>query len=261
MKRLLQIEWIKLWNYRTFKVITGVYVLLILLLFLSFNELTIGPFEVFSRESFKFPYVWQNVAFLSRFLNLYLAIAVVFVVTNEFSYRTLRQNIIDGLTRRQVVLAKFWIVLLMAIFATVVITVVAIILGLLNSATLTMPVITERLDFVVGFFVNAFGLFSLAALMGYLFRRNGLTILIFLPYVMFVENILRNILDAPFVKYFPVKTYTNLIQFPHVQFTEEAAESMGFLQTSVPVENLFIGLAYAILFHVLAYQFIKSRDL
>lgn len=261
MKRLLQIELLKLVYYRTFVVITGVYILLIALMFISFNGLTVGPFEILSRESFKFPYVWQNVAFLAKFLNLYLAIAVVFIVTNEFSYRTIRQNIIDGLTRKQVVLSKFWVVLLMAVGATVVMVIIAVILGILNSRVMTLSIVMQRTDFIAGFFVHAFGTFSLAALMGYLFRRNGLTILVFLPYVMFVENIIRNLLDGPYVKYFPVKTLTDLIYVPYTNLPQEGSEALGFNQTSVPVENLVIGLAYALCFHWLAYLFLKNRDL
>lgn len=261
MKRLLQIEFLKLGYYRTFQVIVGVYVLLTALMFLSFNGFTVGPFELLSHESFKFPYVWQNVAFLSKFLNLYLAIAVVFVVTNEFSYRTLRQNIIDGLTRKQVVLSKFWVTLLLAVGATLTMVLVSVVLGLVNSRVITWSVIAQRIDFVPGFFVHAFGIFSLAALLGYLFRRNGLTILVFLPYVMFVENIIRNLIDAPFVKYFPVKTFTDLIYVPYTSLPQGGAEEFGFMQDSVPVENLVIGIAYALLFHWLAYLFLKNRDL
>jgi len=261
MRRLLEIEFLKLGYYRTFQVIVGLYGLLIVLMFLSFNELTVGPFQVLSKESFKFPYVWQNVAFLSKFLNLYLAIAVVFIITNEFSYRTVRQNIIDGLTRKQVVLSKFWVILLLALGATLTMGLVSVVLGIADSRVITWSLFTQRIDFVAGFFVHAFGIFSLAALLAYLFRKNGLTILVFLPYVMFVESIIRNLIDAPFVKYFPVKTFTDLIYVPYTNLPKEGAESFGLSQNAVPVENLVIGLAYALAFHLLAYLYLKNRDL
>ncbi|MFK5098226.1 hypothetical protein, partial [Klebsiella pneumoniae] len=55
---------------------------------------------------FVFPEVWQTVAYFSSFFVLLPSILVIMLVTNEYTYKTHRQNIIDGWSRNEFLLSK-----------------------------------------------------------------------------------------------------------------------------------------------------------
>lgn len=258
MRNLLYIEWIKYSRYRTMNVILGGYVLLLSLIFVSFTELSFGPFELFSKEAFRFPYVWQNVAFLSKFLNLYLCIAVIFMVSNEFSYRTIRQQVIDGLSRKQIILSKSYVVLLLSLASTLMVFVIGVIMGMINSNVVSFSLFTDRLDFVVAHFIHAFTLMSLAMLFSFLLKRNGLTVILFLTYAVFGEAIIRNTLPGDFTLYFPVKILTNLNEYPSIEAFENELQ-LG--KDHVPVLNALIGLGYGLIFQWASYWKVLKSDL
>ena len=107
MLHLLQIDLKKLTSYRTFWVVCGLY-------FFTLGTTTASGMEFlkwlvsmgasFGTEInitripfYHFPDVWQNITFVSGFFKAILAFMVVISITNEFTYRTVRQNIIDGL--------------------------------------------------------------------------------------------------------------------------------------------------------------------
>lgn len=258
MFKLLTLEWLKYSRYRTMNVILGGYVLLLSLIFISFTELSFGPFELFSREAFRFPYVWQNVAFLAKFLNLYLCIAIIFMVSNEYSYRTIRQQIIDGLSRREVVLAKVLTIVVLSVCSTILVIVIGTIMGLMNSNVVTSKLFIDRLDFVVAHFVHAFTLMSLAMLFTFLLKRNGLTVLLFLTYAVFGEAIIRNTIPGDFTLYFPIKILTNLNEYPSIAAFENELQ-LG--NDHVPILNALAGIGYGILFQLATYWRLLKTDL
>lgn len=257
MMKLLRIEAIKLANYKIFLIFASLYLVFILGTFLSFNEFDILFFKVFSKEVFKFPYSWYNVTFLSKFFNLYLGIGVILIITNEYSYRTSRQNIIDGLSRNQFVYSKFMIILLLTIAATVLIGLVSLFLGLKNSTVLNSSVIFDKIEYLAGFFVHTLTMLSFAGLVAFLLRKMGLAIMVFLPYAIFVESIIRNMLPFEAVKYFPMKVINSIAQFPYLDSIESRAD---LVSESMPWENLAIGLGYAVLFFYLSTLLVKKRD-
>jgi ABC-2 type transport system permease protein len=258
MFKLLKIEFRKYRHYKTFLVIAGLYFVFVLGTFISFSELSFGPFKVFSKEVFKFPYVWYNVAFLAKFFNIYLSLIVIFIVTNEYSFRTIRQNVIDGFSKAQVVYSKFLMVLLFSVVSTVLVALISLIMGFLNSDTINASFIFMHSPFLIGFFVHAITLMSLAALIGFLLKKNGLAILIYLPYVIFLESIIRNIIGYDFVKYFPVKVVNSIMQYPYIDLLED---KFDLATESLPWISVFVGLAYTLLFFYLSLILIKKRDL
>lgn len=258
MRRLLAIEWLKISKYRTMVWLLGGYVALLVLIFASFSEITIGPFELFSSASFKFPYTWQNVSYLGKFLNFYLCIAIIFMVTNEYSYRTVRQHVIDGLSRSEVVLSKIGVIAIMSLVSTLLLAVVGFILGFRHSTVVSFTLVTDRIDFLVAHFIHLFTLLSLAMLLAFLLKKNGLTVILFLTYVVFGEAIIRNLLPGDFTQYFPVKTLTNLNLYPSI---EAIQKEFNFGSTSVPVINIVLGLAYGFLFQLASFLKIRSADL
>ena len=67
---------------------------------------------------FAFPDVWQTVSWNSTMLFIIPAILIITLTTNEFVYKTHRQNIIDGWSRKQFISVKLVEVLLLSVFTT-----------------------------------------------------------------------------------------------------------------------------------------------
>ena len=58
---------------------------------------------------FNFPTVWDYLGYAGNWLVFFfLGLISVFIVVNEVSYKTFRQNVITGLTRRKYFLAKVY---------------------------------------------------------------------------------------------------------------------------------------------------------
>ena len=258
MKKLLLIEWLTYSRYRTMQVILGLYIAFTIGVIISFDSISIGPFELFTKEAFRFPYVWQNVGFLVKILNLYLGIAVVLMVSNEFSYNTLKQHIIDGLSRTQVVLAKSLTVFLLSLFSTLLLIVIGAFLGVTNSQVITIIAVLERTDFIVAHFMHVWGVLSMAMMMAFLVERNGLAVILFVSYAVFGEAIIRAVIDLEWVQYFPMRNFTMLNLYPYV---EVIPEGFGVIPDRVDPIRILLSIAYVALFHYVAWRKVRSADL
>jgi len=109
MLHLLKIELKKMTSYRTFWVVCGLYFITIGfstasgMEFLKWLASFIDGFgenlNIDRIPLYHFPDVWLNLVWWSGLFKVLLGIMVVISITNEYSYRTVRQNIIDGLSR------------------------------------------------------------------------------------------------------------------------------------------------------------------
>lgn len=136
MKRLLQIELIKLWNNRASKtLIYGYFILLTGIALIAAIKFDIGPikFHLAEQGIFNFPYIWHFNTFVAALLKIFLAIIIVSMMSNEYTYKTIKQNLIDGLSKKEFIASKFLTVVLFSIVSTVFVAVISLILGSIYS--------------------------------------------------------------------------------------------------------------------------------
>src|SRR5215469_2405622 len=105
MFKTLLVEWLKLRRYRTFWILMAMTLLSIpgltyLLFDLMKNSFPKGAGKAILGSPFAFPDVWQTVSWNSTLLFILPAILLITLTTNEFTYKTHRQNIIDGWSRQ-----------------------------------------------------------------------------------------------------------------------------------------------------------------
>ena len=102
MLHLLRLEWKKLKPYRLFQVLVLLYIALLPLGFLIGKNIDL-PDETGGTISFyTFPKVWDALAYAGNWMSFFfLGFLGVLLVTNEFSYKTLRQNLITGMSRKE----------------------------------------------------------------------------------------------------------------------------------------------------------------
>ncbi|MBP8248491.1 MAG: ABC transporter permease, partial [Chitinophagales bacterium] len=134
MIRLLKIELLKLVPYRTFKILFAIYLLLMTLVLLVGKNLGgSGDEGLTSANVLGFPNIWNYYTLYACYFNIILAILVIFVTCNEFTYRTLRQNIIDGLTRQEAVIGKITLIVLLSIITTIILIISGLVAGNIYS--------------------------------------------------------------------------------------------------------------------------------
>ena len=124
MTTLLKIEFRKNLSYPTFWALIGFYLIFLLLAVYSlqgmdFQTQTEEGMQDISLGYYAFPMVWQTVSYIAGYMGLFLAILVIINITNEFSFRTLRQSVINGQSRMEFLLSKLFLVLIISVIAAV----------------------------------------------------------------------------------------------------------------------------------------------
>ncbi|MGK4569055.1 ABC transporter permease [Flavobacterium sp. 3HN19-14] len=176
MKRLLAIELQKIWKNKASRVLTITYFVLIALLALvsSFDFNIVGiKFRLADIGLFNFPFIWHALTYTAAVLKLFLAIVIVSMISNEYSYGTLKQNLIDGMSKKEFLLSKFLTAGLFAIISTVFIFAVIMILGLSFSSYNEASIIFKDGDYLLAFFVKLLGFFSFCLFLGILVKRSA----------------------------------------------------------------------------------------
>ena len=121
MYRLLNIEFQKLMHSRASKVLIITYfVLLTSIALIAAIKFDIGPIKFHLAEMgiFNFPYIWHFNSYFAAIFKLFLAIVIVSMMANEYSNKTLKQNLIDGLSKKEFILSKFYTVIVFSIVST-----------------------------------------------------------------------------------------------------------------------------------------------
>ncbi|MBT8259293.1 MAG: ABC transporter permease, partial [Bacteroidia bacterium] len=122
MIRLLKLELQKLLLNRWSKVLIFVSFVLpffvILLSSLKINFFGIFTLELGELGIFNFPIVWHLTTFFAAQFKFFFAIVVVSMIGNEYSNRTLKQNLIDGLSKKEFILSKFYTIVFFSLVST-----------------------------------------------------------------------------------------------------------------------------------------------
>ncbi|MCZ4318569.1 ABC transporter permease [Aequorivita viscosa] len=278
MLRLLNIELQKLRYNRAAKVISIVYFILITFIALiSSIEFNFGDFHfrVADQGIFNFPYIWHFNTYMAAILKLFLAIVIVSMMSNEYSYRTLKQNLIDGLSKREFVLSKFLTVLLFAGISTVFIFLVSLILGLSFSDYNEIGIIFSDLEYIGAYFIKLVAFFSFCLFLGVFVKRSAFA-LGFLIVWQVIELLLYGLMKWQLFKdteiadkisfFFPLNAMANLIKEPlsRLGAIQSAANQLGEnfnKDYGVSWLNLLIVMVWTALFIYWSYAILKKRDL
>ena len=264
---LLKIDLKKLRNYRTFWIVCGLYFLTLGFAAASgmeFLKWLAGTFEDFGQELnisriplYHFPDVWMNLVWFSGLLKVVLAIMVVISITNEYTYRTLRQNVIDGLSRSEFLLSKVLTNVLLSLMSVATIFVIGLITGLIYSQSITVEKILTDLEFFPAYFLEIFFFLSYALMLGILIQRSGLTIILLLLSQMIEAIITANIDDyvPELIKFFPMRSIWNLIDFPLPRYAFQE------IRDYVPFVGTLIVVGWTIIFNYISYWKLKRADI
>lgn len=198
MSSLLKAEWLKLKKYWAFWTMIGIVSLTYPgINYMMYSEAykdqlddkRMGPILRMIPNPFTFPEVWHTVAFISSFFLFLPAIVVIMFITNEYTYKTHRQNVIDGWSRQQFLVAKMLDVFLVSLVVTILYAAVAFILGNINSAGAAVNVWANT-KYIGLFFMQTFSQLSIAFLIAFLVRKAFIALGIFVFYFFPLEPLL-----------------------------------------------------------------------
>lgn len=267
MLQLLKIDLKKLTSYRTFWIICGLYFFTLLTTTASgmeFLKWLARTFEDFGQSIninriplYHFPDVWQNLAWASGLLKIMIGIMVLISITNEYSYRTIRQNIIDGLSRKEFLLSKIYTNALLSVLSMVLVFLVALVTGLIYSSRLDMSYMFEGVEFYPAYFLEVFAFLSFALMLGIFVQRSGLSIILLLNSYLIELIIKENIDDyVPWmIKFFPLESIMNLVPMPFARYAFQQ------IQDYVSLEAVGIALVWTFLFNYFSYLRLKKADI
>jgi ABC-type transport system involved in multi-copper enzyme maturation permease subunit len=278
MKRLLAIELQKIWKNKASKILTlSYFVILSFIALIASIKFDIGNFKLHFAEMgiFNFPYIWHFNTYIASNLKLFLAIVIVSMMANEYSYGTLKQNLIDGMSKKEFVLSKFLAVLLFAFISTAFIFVMSLILGYSFSSYTEIGIVFSELEYLLAYFVKLLGFFSFCLFLGILIKRSAFA-LGFLFIWFIVEKISygifkfeifdRSPMVDKFYAFMPLESMSNLIiePFSRLSIIKNIQSAVG--ENSVKVydvqfSSILIVLAWTAIFIYLSYIIIKKRDL
>jgi ABC-type transport system involved in multi-copper enzyme maturation permease subunit len=274
MKRLFLIEFHKLKHNKSAKILSILYFVLFsaIALFASirFNFGAID-FRFADQGIFNFPYIWHFNTYVVAFLKIFLAIVIVSMMSSEYTNRTLKQNLIDGLSKKEFILSKFLNVLLYAVASTVLVFVVSLILGLIFSDFDEASIIFSDLEYVFAYFVKLLGFFSLCMFLGIFVKRSAFA-LGFLFLIWVIEGIVYLVITfqvevlKPLIQFMPLTSMSNLIKEPvtRLSIVKSTAQSVNpeFVKDyDVSLLSVVIVLAWTFIFVYCSFLILKKRDL
>jgi ABC-2 type transport system permease protein len=255
MQNILRTEWLKIKKYPAFWWVMGITALT----YPGINYIFHGVYVNITQDNnkkgeilkalignpFSFPEAWHTVAYFSSIFVFIPAIVVIMLITNEYTYKTNRQNIIDGWSRKEFMFAKMIDVFILTIIVTLLFSTVAFIMGATNTEDATAN--HWNMVYYIGLFaLQTFSQLSLAFMVGFLLRKSFIALAVFSFYFIILEPIAVNVLKYKYKsgigEYFPLEISQKLLPKPaFIGRLDEAA-----YQTSLDAVKYHVGYTLAL---------------
>jgi len=274
MVRLLQLELQKLLLNRASKVL--IFISFILPFFvIILSSLRINFFGFFVLELghyglFNFPIVWHITTFFASQFKFFFAIVVVSMIGNEYSNKTIKQNLIDGLSKKEFILSKFYTIVFFSAVATLLIFIICLCIGLYYSSINELSLIFRDTEYLLAYFVKLIGFFSLCLFLGMLVKRSAFA-LAFLFVLYITEWIIYGIMvwrlnesTADSIQnFFPLKSMYKLIDqpFQRIAISKMPNGQNMMYDFAVHWYEIVIVLFWTAIFIFFSYKLLKKRDL
>jgi ABC-2 type transport system permease protein len=270
VRKIIELEYYKFRHYKPFLVILGLYVFCFVLSGFSIKSLLDWFLEKQKDDDilkhfigtgiplFDFTDIWQNLGWLATIFKWIPAFVVIISVTLEYSQKTIKQNIIDGLSKKEFLFSKIGLVATLSLGSALLLFFLGLFLGLLYSPVKGLPYIFENIEFVAAYGVEVFAFLCLALFAAFWIQRSGVTIILFLLYTACIEPITTAILHWHYkweVWYFPIEAINLIIRVPFQKY------ALSYVYDQVEWRDIVVSLGWAGIFLLLSYWLLKKRDL
>ena len=278
--RLLKIELFKIWHNKTSRfLILAYFLLLFSIAILSTIKIEIGPIQFYLAEQgiFNFPYIWHFNTFVIALFKLFFAVVIVAMIGNEYSYRTLKQNLIDGMTKKDFLKSKLYAILAFVACSTFLVLSISLLLGGLYSDYNELAIVFSEMDYLLAYALKLFGFFTFCLFLALLVKRAAFA-LGFLALWQVAEGIayglmrwkLSDLIPAlsaeQVIQFFPLQALGNLIPEPFTRLSaiQNIANQLGEglnRDYNISIFSLLIVFSWSLIFIWASYKLLKKRDL
>lgn len=275
MRRLLEIECYKIrYHGASLRLLASYYLLIPMLILLTTMEIRFGGLSstVGGLGVFEFPFIWHFGTYISLYLKFILVIVVISTVTGEYSNLTLKQNLIDGLSKKEFLFSKVYMAVVLALVSVVIAFFTFFYIGWKNSSELDWALVFSELDYFLGYFIRLVGFLMFGIFTAVLLRRSALA-LGFIAIWWIIEGILRVSLTkvlgttgGDIASLLPLQTMGRVVDqpFQRIQLVQNASEQLGqkidFIHGVhyIPMLQTVIWIG---IFIYLSHQILRRRDL
>ena len=199
----------------------------------------------------QFPDVWQNLTYIAGYLKIILALILISSVSNEFTHSTLRQNIIDGMSRKEWIFSKIGLAKILALYSTLLVMGLCLYFGFSNGNALDF----SGFIFIPAYFLELLTYFIYALFLTLLLKKTGISLILLLVYDVILEPILSWSMPEGLRALLPMNVIDNMNKFPFIKYV-----NMDVSQT-ISYDLILMAAAYGIAFTFFAYLVLKNKDL
>ena len=272
MKNILKLEFIKTFGYPGFRTIVILHAVLFLLVVTIGSQINLQFKGIKLDILVSFPYVWATLSWIASWFNILLGILAIILVGNEFQFKTFRKQIIDGVSRNQLLNAKMVVMATISLYALVLVLLSSFILGFIFSDSITFESIFENFPLVLVLFIQSFAYMMLGMLFALLLRNNAISIVSFILFFFPGEPILRAFFPDSIDRFFPIKIISNLTPLPdflgitskqmiQINGKSPSFQDMGLMPETISVwAATLVCIAYIVLFYFISKYIIKSKS-
>ena len=256
MMQLLATEWLKLKKYRTFWIMIGLFVVILPIwnIMISKSMVKVGGNSEGAMNlldsAYSFNHVWDNMGWWASLFIMFITILIMIITTNEFSFKTNRQNLIDGWTRTQVLHAKWIVVLILAVLTTLYVFLVGICFGIYTDDMSNFPGDLTKVFYLLILTINYY---SFGLVIAYLVKRSGMAIGLFFLYIMFIEKLVQSVFNyftkTEYGNFMPLQASDELLPFPLMDIAK------AMLQTEVTIANstyIIVSLGWIVIYYLIS---------
>ncbi|MDA3779058.1 MAG: hypothetical protein PF487_02310 [Bacteroidales bacterium] len=275
MKKLFNIEKIKTLSYPSFISLIIIHFILFLIVTLVVSRIQFNAPGFSIKSLYQFPNVFKFIPWVASWFNIFLAIILILLIGNEFSYKTFKQSVIDGLNRNELVTGKLIVIFSIAIYTLLLVTITSLIYGFIYTKGANYSLIYENLNILIVYFIQAIAYMTLGMLFVIILKNNSLSIILFILYFFPIEPITRLFFPKNIRQYFPIEIISNLTPKPDIFNLQEQtnfhsssgnnmidiqglgvnSDQLSLLTTSI------VAIAYILLFIGISVFILRKRNL
>lgn len=225
---------------------------------------------------------WYFISWCSSWFSMFiLAFIVINHISNEYAYRTVRQNVIDGLSRTEFLKGKLILIFTLSVVATIYVFLIGFFgtmyfesvpnvnTGIMDSVSSILGQdsgvkqfggLFDGVVYVLAFFIQIVAYFIFAMFISFLVRKGALAIILylvaFLAEVFIRVQMTNNGLEG-IDEYFPLRSFSLILPNQGVEVIGTGMSAPNLFE----IKNIILVLVYVVSFLFFTHQTFKKRDI
>ena len=270
MKRLILLEWTKFKKNTVIQLLMLFFFLFLpaCMYFVSLMpDIDLPAFLPNKKTFFQFPSIWEYLGYAGNWIVFFfIGVISIYLISIEVSNKTMRQSIINGMTRNEFFTSKLITILILSLVATLYYTLLSLSIGFFNSEDASLASAFDN-DWAMGrFFLMSFAYTVFAMFLAYLFRKAGLAVFFYVSYIMIIEPLVRLYLiekidKASWTRYFPMNSVEDLMPLPALKYASAIPTDIDFAFLLTYKQATILSLIYCALFLGISYYMFIKRDI